>query len=161
MKQNRSTGITLWLGTAAAGLLCAACASAPKPAPAADQPAGAFQMSPGKADVYVYREPGRDDASTRLEISLDNRGVGAVKPGHFVLWEVDPGFHSLSARGADGSVASSREKFESNRNYFFHAGQHETALSSNRVSLDPVGEDEGKRQVTRSVLHQSDLEKKP
>jgi len=87
----------------AAALLGAGCASVPMASPEADLAAKQFKTTPGKANVYVFRDE-TFGAAIKMPVLLDGRIVGDTASRTFLLKEVDPGPHQLLSKAENESV---------------------------------------------------------
>jgi hypothetical protein len=78
-------------------VLASACASVPKAPPEADRFAKEFRTTPGKANLYVFRDENYGGA-VKMSVVLDGRMVGDTAAKTFLLASVDPGPHALVSK---------------------------------------------------------------
>jgi hypothetical protein len=81
----------------AVALLSSACASVPKATPEADAYAKEFRTTPGKTNLYVFRDESFG-AAVKMSVVLDGRMVGDTAAKTFLLAAVDPGPHALVSK---------------------------------------------------------------
>src|SRR5947208_11453220 len=81
----------------AAGLAVAGCASVPTAAPELQAVALTFKPSPGMARIYVYRAGGAFGGASKLSVAIDSQIVGRTAAGTYLMVEVAPGPHRVSA----------------------------------------------------------------
>ncbi len=78
-------------------LLLAACASVPKAPPELDRAAKEFRATPGKTNVYVFRDEGFG-AAVKMSVLLDGAPFGDTAAKTFLLATIAPGKHALVSR---------------------------------------------------------------
>jgi len=83
-------------------LVLAACASVPKAPPERDLAAKQFQVFPGKAQLYVFRDESLGGA-VRMSVLLDGRWIGDTAAQTFLTVPVDPGPHKLLSKAENDS----------------------------------------------------------
>ncbi len=83
-------------------VLASACASVPKAAPEADALAKEFRTTPGKTNVYVFRDESFG-AAVKMSVLLDGRMMGDTAARTFLLAAVDPGPHALVSKAENDS----------------------------------------------------------
>lgn len=86
------------------------------------------EISPGKANIYVYRN-GLGDAVSNTEVELDGKVVGNTTGKSFLLMSVDPGRHELV----------SRLERESRLELFVESGKHYFVSQELKLGLPPGG----------------------
>jgi hypothetical protein len=84
-------------------LLAVGCASVPMAPPEVDLAAKQFKPTPGKANVYVFRDESIG-AAVKMPILLDGRLLGDTAARTFLLTAVDPGPHQLLSKTENDSV---------------------------------------------------------
>ena len=77
--------------------LISGCASVPMASPEADAKAKAFQATPGKANLYIYRNESFGGA-IKMTVLLDGQLAGDTGPQTYILKTVDPGSHALVSK---------------------------------------------------------------
>jgi hypothetical protein len=78
-------------------VLASACASVPKATPEADRLAKEFRTTPGKTNLYVFRDE-NFGAAVKMSVVLDGRLLGDTAAKTFLLASVDPGPHALVSK---------------------------------------------------------------
>jgi len=74
--------------------LASACASVQKAPPEMDRAAKEFRVTPGKANLYVFRDESLGFA-VKMSVTLDGRAFGDTAAKTFLLTAIDPGPHTL------------------------------------------------------------------
>ncbi len=77
--------------------LLAACASVPKAPPEADRAAKEFKTTPGKTNLYVFRDESLG-AAVKMSLALDGAPLGETAAKTFLLKTVAPGKHALLSK---------------------------------------------------------------
>jgi uncharacterized protein DUF2846 len=78
-------------------LLASACASVPMASPEKDRAAKEFKTTPGKANLYVFRDESMGGA-VKMSVLLDDKLLGDTAAKTFLLEAVDPGKHALVSK---------------------------------------------------------------
>ncbi len=78
-------------------LLASACASVPMASPEMDRTAKEFRNTPGKANLYVFRDESLGGA-VKMSVILDGRLLGDTAAKTFLVTPVDPGPHALVSK---------------------------------------------------------------
>lgn len=78
-------------------LLASACASVPMAPPELDLAAKEFRTTPGKANLYVFRDESIG-AAVKMTLVLDGRVLGDTASKTFLLAPLDPGPHALVSK---------------------------------------------------------------
>ncbi len=78
-------------------LLASACASVPMASPEMDLAAKEFRTTPGKANLYVFRDESMGGA-VKMSLILDGRLLGDTAAKTFLLEPLDPGPHALVSK---------------------------------------------------------------
>jgi hypothetical protein len=89
LKNVSRSALVLALAVGAVG-----CASIPRAPKERDAEVKAFKSTPGKANLYVFRDEGMGGAVT-MTVLLDGKPVGQTSGHTFVFTQVDPGAHKL------------------------------------------------------------------
>jgi hypothetical protein len=103
MIAERSGWCWRWLAAAAAAVLGTGCGSQAR--------GPAFQpevVDPGKAVVYVFRDPKAGLNPAPVLISVDQHEVGDLDPGQYIATVVAPGEHLVRAERGRGTVLSAK-----------------------------------------------------
>lgn len=87
----------------------------PMAAPDLDAKAKSFQVEPGKAAIYVYRNETMGGAIT-MPVSLNGRVAGKTGPNTYFMWSVDPGQYEIASLSSNTSKISINT--EAGYNYF-------------------------------------------
>lgn len=85
------------------GALAAGCASVPKAPAELDLAAKEFRTTPGKANLYVFRDEGLGSA-VKMPVLLDGRLLGDTAAKTFLLTAVEPGAHTLLSKTENDAV---------------------------------------------------------
>ncbi len=78
-------------------LLASACASVPMAPPEKDRAAKEFKTTPGKANLYVFRDEGMG-AAVKMSVLLDDKIMGDTAAKTFLVETVEPGKHALVSK---------------------------------------------------------------
>ncbi len=87
----------------ALAVLATACASVPKAPPEADQFAKELRPTPGKTNLYVFRDESLGGA-VKMSVALDGRLLGDTAAKTFLLATVDPGKHALVSKAENDAT---------------------------------------------------------
>src|SRR5262245_8067608 len=82
--------------------LATGCASVPMAAPEADLAAKQFKPTPGKTNVYVFRDETFGQA-VKMSVTLDGKLFGDTAAHTYLLTVVDPGKHTLVSKSENDS----------------------------------------------------------
>ncbi len=123
--------------------LLSGCASVPMSAVEDDTRAKSFVVSPGKANIYVYRNEAIGAAVT-MPVSLDGKMAGKTASKTYFLFQVDPGPHEITSHTEN--TATLGVNAEAGRNYFVWQEVKMGALSA-RSDLKLVSDAIGKAGV--------------
>lgn len=105
------------LTTALAVTCITACASVPKADGVLVASARSFTPTPGRARIYVVRIKSMFGASLAQPVIVDGRIIGTTGPGTFLMTEVEPGPHVVSA-AAQGNAQAQQIEAEAGQCYF-------------------------------------------
>jgi Protein of unknown function (DUF2846) len=86
----------------ALALLATGCASVPMAPAEADRAAKEFRTTPGKSNVYVFRDESMG-AAVKMSVLLDGRLLGDTAAKTFLLTSVEPGHHALLSKTENDS----------------------------------------------------------
>jgi hypothetical protein len=78
-------------------VLATGCASVPKATLEADRFAKEFRTTPGRTNLYVFRDE-TFGAAVKMTVALDGRILGDTAAKTFLLASVDPGSHALVSK---------------------------------------------------------------
>ena len=92
---------------AAACFGIAGCVSVPTAAPELQAIALTFKPSGGMARIYVYRAGGAFGGASKLSVAIDSQIVGRTAAGTYLMVEVAPGRHRVSAPTGENESAVS------------------------------------------------------
>ena len=145
-----SKGNQLWrvlLTAVAMALTLAGCQQLP-PSPQ-DIEAKKFESIPGKAAIYVVRDPMSTGVGAPLW--LDQGAQITMFEGNYYRWVVEPGSHTFAAIGV--STASITIQAQAGKIYFVHYrvdGSVRVGLASSALAL--MDDQAGRAAVMRAVL---------
>jgi hypothetical protein len=105
-----SIAVTLMLASVLTG-----CASVPMAPIDQDTRAKQFDVSPGKSNIYLYRDE-EFGAAISMPVALDGRVAGKTAANTYFLWTVEPGSHEISSLTENTATISIDA--EAGRNYF-------------------------------------------
>jgi Protein of unknown function (DUF2846) len=77
--------------------LASACASVPMGSPEMDRTAKELRPTPGKSNLYVFRDESMGGA-VKMSVLLDDKLLGDTAAKTFLLTTVDPGKHALVSK---------------------------------------------------------------
>lgn len=80
--------------------LAAGCASIPMGSAEDDVLRKNFTVKPGKANIYLYRHETLGFA-VPMSVSVDGRPAGKTLAKTYLVWEVDPGKHTITSYAED------------------------------------------------------------
>ncbi len=83
--------------------LSAGCASVPMASIEADNRAKTFTVSPGKSNIYVYRNESLG-AAIKMNVELDKTPAGQTAAKTYMMFEVSPGTHTVSSKAENAST---------------------------------------------------------
>ncbi len=78
-------------------VLASGCASVPMVAPETDRAAKEFKTTPGKTNLYVFRDESFG-AAKKLTVMLDGRLLGDTAAKTYLYTPIDPGAHVLLSK---------------------------------------------------------------
>src|ERR1700694_3472240 len=87
---------------AASGLLASACASVPMASHEADLAAKKFEVPPGRANLYVFRNEGFGGA-VRMSVQLDGAVLGDTAAKAYLYSPIPPGLHTVVSKSENDS----------------------------------------------------------
>lgn len=103
---------TFLISIVAVAALLGGCASVAMAPSSADTAAKTFQTTPGKANIYIFRDE-TFGAAIHLPVALDGNSIGSTAAKTYFLVTVDPGSHTISS--GDSKVTLDTE---AGKNYF-------------------------------------------
>src|SRR6266699_2227505 len=119
MRYLLSAFAVIWIG---------ACASVPKAGSDLVASAKSFTPTPGRARIYVMRTKSMIGAALAQTVIVDGRIIGTTGPGTFLMTEVDPGPHVVSA-AAQGNAQAQQVDAEAGQCYFVKMWLHTISLT--------------------------------
>ncbi len=84
-------------------LLLSACASVPKAPPELDRAAKEFRTTPGKTNLYVFRDE-TFGAAIKMSVKLDGAPLGDTAAKTFLLATIRPGKHALQSNAENDAA---------------------------------------------------------
>ena len=87
-------------------LVATACVSVPTAPPELQAVALTFKPSSGMARIYVYRAGGAFGGASKLSVAIDSQIVGRTAAGTYLMVELAPGPHRVSAASLDALADS-------------------------------------------------------
>jgi hypothetical protein len=90
------------------------CATFPAADEATDREAKTFAVSPGRANIYLYREEGPGEAVV-MDVLLDGVPMGRTGPRTYFVFDVEPGSHTLTSRAENESSVTLAVEAGANR----------------------------------------------
>lgn len=105
----KRTFILLIVGVAALLGGCASVAMAPS---GADATAKTFQTTPGKANIYIFRDE-TFGAAIHLPLAVDGKSIGPTAAKTYFLVTVDPGSHTVGSGDSKVTIDA-----EAGHNYY-------------------------------------------
>lgn len=144
----KSTGKCLLLLLAVCAIGLGGCTSIPLGSPVDDLRAKSAAVTPGMAQIFVYRYESLGFA-VPITVKLDGRAGGRTVGQTYVMWEVEPGLHEVSSH-AEGASAVSLN-VESGKSYFIWQ-EVKVGLWKARSSLHQVNEETGRKYLAECRL---------
>jgi len=138
----------LALGALIAVVLASGCASVPMASPEQDTAAKSFATKPGKANIYVYRNETMG-AAIRMPVALNGKLVGDTASKTYMVLEVAPGKHTMTAKTENDSIVT--VDAAAGRNYFLWQ-EVKMGFAAARSNLQQVDETTGKAGVQECKL---------
>lgn len=124
------------------------CASVPMADPAADTQAKTFATTPGKANIYIYRNE-TFGAAVKMPLTVDGKAVGSTASKTFILQQVEPGKHVVQS--ITENEPSVEVNAEAGKNYYVWQEVKMGALQAGSA-LHVVTEEEGQKAVKQCKL---------
>jgi hypothetical protein len=135
-------------------VICAACmggcTSIPLGSPVDDLRAKSAVVTPGMAQIFVYRHESLGFAAP-ITVKLDGRTSGRTVGQTYVMWEVEPGLHEISSHAEGASTVSLN--VEPGKSYFIWQ-EVKVGLWKARSSLHQVDEETGRKFLAECRLGQ-------
>ena len=138
----------LVIGAVLTAMLVSGCASVQMASDAQDSAAKTFQVKPGKANIYVFRNE-TFGAALKMPVALNGRLVGDTASKTYLMMEVDPGKHTVVSKTENDSTVEVNAV--AGRNYFVWQ-EVKMGLMSARSNLQIVDEATGRAGVNECKL---------
>jgi hypothetical protein len=122
------------------------CASVPMASVDEDAKAKTFQVQPGKANIYLFRDE-VFGAAVGVPVALNGKVAGKTGSKTYFLWEVNPGDYDVMSLGENTSTVKVRA--QAGRSYYVWQ-EIKMGLFGARTELQEVDEQRGKAGVTAS-----------
>ncbi|HZO04572.1 MAG TPA: DUF2846 domain-containing protein [Burkholderiales bacterium] len=135
----------------AAVVLASGCASVQMAPEQADTAAKSYAVSPGTANIYVYRNE-QMGAAIKMPVVLNGKLVGDTGAKTYLLLQVPPGPHVIVSKTENDSLIA--VSAEAGRNYFVWQ-EVKMGVMSPRSLLHLVDEATGKAGVAECKLAQT------
>ena len=132
-------------------VVAAGCASVPMAPVQADAAAKRFEATPGKANVYVYRNE-HFGGAVRMSVVLDGALLGDTAAYTFLYTPVEPGHHHVMSKAENDSDVEFEA--EEGKTYFLWQ-EVKMGVWSARSALRLVQEKEGRDGVLECKLGQT------
>ena len=138
----------LLIGAVLAAMLVSGCASVQMASDAQDSAAKTFQVKPGKANIYVFRNE-NFGAALKMPVALNGKLVGDTAAKTYLMLEVDPGRHTVVSKTENDSTVEVNAA--AGQNYFIWQ-EVKMGLMSARSNLQVVDEATGRAGVNECKL---------
>lgn len=138
----------LVIGAVLTAMTVSGCASVQMASDAQDSAAKTFQVKPGKANIYVFRNE-TFGAALKMPVALNGGLVGDTASKTYLLMEVDPGRHTVVSKTENDSTVEVNAV--AGQNYFLWQ-EVKMGLMSARSNLQLVDEKTGKAGVNECKL---------
>jgi Protein of unknown function (DUF2846) len=136
---------------AVSAILLSGCATSTKATVENDISAKSFTPNETKSIVYLYR-PGKAFAGAVLApIQINGGDAGAMGPGGFFKWELEPNTYTFSTI-IEGSSAVVKLDAKAGQLYFLKMDYNFNVIHGAKCNLDIVDDSEGKKGVERTNL---------
>lgn len=136
---------------AALALLSVGCASVPRASADRDAVVKRFEVAPGKANLYVFRDE-TYGGSWAASVLVDGRLVGDTVHHTFVFAQIEPGPHKIMSKAENDSDLAFTA--EAGRNHFVFQ-EMKMGVWRARATLHLVDEQRGRSGVNACELIQS------
>ena len=144
MKKLLSILVIMW----AMGI--SGCASVPMASPEADQQAKSFETTPGKSNIYIYRNE-VFGAALRMPVFIDGTQVGSTAANTYLVASVDPGSHKIVSQSEEDAVLN--VDTQPGQNYYIWQ-EVKMGMWSGSSKLHLQSEEEGQQGVMECKLIQ-------
>lgn len=124
------------------------CASVPMGDPARDTALKTFQVAPGKAAIYVYRNESMG-AAVKMDVLVNGENIGETAANTYLYKEVAPGKHTVASK-AENTDTVEVELKPGSIAYLWQ--EVKMGLMYARTKLHLVSEQEGKKGVLETRL---------
>ena len=143
MKKN-----IVFISLVLAFLLLQGCASVQMASNEADSAAKAFNVTPEKSTIYLFRDEFMGAAVT-MDVYLDGKFQGFTGANTYFVWVVDPGEHEIKSVAENDEVV----KITTEPGKIYYIWQEvKMGIMSGRNKLSVVDEERGKKGVNASKL---------
>ena len=122
------------------------CASVPMATSDDDARAKSFNVQPGKANIYLFRDEVMG-AAIGVPVMFNGKMAGKTASKTYFLWEIAPGDYELASVAENTSTL--RVRAEAGRSYYVWQ-EMKMGLFQPRTELQQVDEARGKAGVTAS-----------
>jgi hypothetical protein len=129
-------------------LLASGCASVQMASPERDTAAKSYEVKPGNANIYVYRNETMG-AAVKMPVAVDGKLAGDTASKTFLMLEVRPGSHTIVSKTENDATLTINAV--AGRNYFVWQEVKMGAFSA-RSALHQVDDAKGKAGVAECKL---------
>lgn len=143
----------LALALAGAVWLAAGCTSIPMGSAEDDVRGKSFTVKPGKANIYLYRHETLGFA-VPMSIRIDGRPAGKTLAKTYLVWEVEPGKHTITSHAEDENALTLHTK--AGESYYVWQ-EVKVGLWTARSLLQEVAAETGRMRVAECMLGKSML----
>jgi hypothetical protein len=123
------------------------CASVPMASVDEDTKAKTFNVQPGKANIYLFRDEVMG-AAVGVPVMLNGKMAGKTASKSYFMWEVNPGDYELMSVAENTSTV--RLRAQGGRSYYVWQ-EIKIGLFQPRTELHEVDEQRGRAGVTAST----------
>ncbi|MBF8259866.1 MAG: hypothetical protein HW377_2240 [Actinobacteria bacterium] len=138
----------IFLAALVAAVFGAGCASVPLAPKEKDVVSKSFTPTPGKSQIYVYRNESMGGALP-MTVAVDDRILGRTAPKTYLWWEGEPGEHTVASHTEN--VSELNIKTEPGKLYFIWQ-EVKMGVWAARSLLQQVDEATGKTAVMECEL---------
>jgi len=146
MREKRILKLVVTLLAAVAMQACSTVETAPK---AADERAKTFEVTPGKANLYVVQTGGWFPGFDLIQTFVNAQPLGALAARTYNVTAVAPGNYVVIGMGRENQQ-SVNIKAEAGKNYFIGMGAR-VGWNHARVATYRMAEEEGKQALREAV----------
>lgn len=131
-----------------ASAVVSGCASVPMASAQKDSQAKSFAVSPGKSNIYVYRNESMG-AAVKMPVVVDGMAIGDTAAKTYLLYQANPGKHTVVSKSENDSSLDLNT--EAGKNYFVWQ-EVKIGVMSARSKLQLVDDATGKAGVGECKL---------